>query len=244
MIDVKARMHAISQARLSEAKLDAPSFGSAYFYGVAERPLYEVMKRFIDLVIAAVALVLFSPLMALIAVLVRLDSSGPALFAQRRVGRNGTEFTLFKFRSMYQDADERLHREFAKKYIQGACEADENGCFKPKADPRVTRMGRFLRKTSLDELPQLWNVLKGDMSLVGPRPAVRYEVDEYERWQMKRLAVMPGLTGLAQINGRSSIAFAELVRHDIAYVEQRGLLVDLEIMLKTVPSVLMAKSAR
>ncbi|NLS79082.1 MAG: sugar transferase [Chloroflexi bacterium] len=238
MIDVKARVQALGRRDLPSS-LDLPYMGH-----VEERLLYAWTKRFIDLIISAIALLVLSPVLAAIALAVRLDSPGPALFAQRRVGKGGKEFTLVKFRSMYYGADEGIHRAFAKQYIHGQCEVDGNTCFKPKDDPRVTRVGKFLRMTSLDELPQLWNVLKGDMSMVGPRPAVRYEVEEYERWQLQRLAVLPGLTGLAQVSGRSSLAFNAIARLDVQYTEERNLWLDLWILVMTVPVVLLAKAAR
>ena len=237
MIDVKARLQALSQNEINMA-VASP----ALYYG-EEYSLYSSLKRLLDVLVSAIALVLFSPLMAIISFMIRLDSPGSALFAQRRVGRGAKEFTLLKFRSMHQGADESVHKTFAKRYIRGQCQADEKGCFKPKDDSRVTRVGRILRMTSLDELPQLWNILMGEMSLVGPRPAVPYEVEEYERWQMQRLAVVPGLTGLAQVSGRSGLAFSQIVRYDLEYIEERSLQLDLEILMMTVPAVLLGKAA-
>ena len=237
MIDAKARMHALSQTRADAL------WGPASLYYVEEQPLYSAAKRLFDVIIAAIALLVLSPLMAVIALLVRLDSRGPAVFAQRRVGKGGVEFTVFKFRTMRSSGDESIHRQFAKQYIRGQCQRDANGCFKPQDDPRITGVGRILRQTSLDELPQLLNVLKGDMSLVGPRPVVRYEVEEYERWQLRRLAVIPGLTGLAQVSGRSGLAFSEIIRRDLEYIEKRSLLLDAQILVKTIPTVLSHRSA-
>jgi lipopolysaccharide/colanic/teichoic acid biosynthesis glycosyltransferase len=236
MIDAKARINALSQSNVNY-------LSSTSLLYTTERPLYEMAKRMLDVLVALVALIALAPLMVVIAAAVRLDSAGAAIYAQRRVGKGGELFTVLKFRSMVSDSDESLHREFAKRYINGSCQADENGCYKVDADPRITKMGRLLRATSLDELPQLINVLKGDMSLVGPRPAVAYEVEEYERWQTRRLAVMPGMTGLAQVNGRSGLAFSQLVRHDLEYVEKRNIMLDLAILAKTVPTVLMRKAA-
>ncbi len=235
MIDVKARTQALFNRELNVTP-EIP-----FFLTVPDSLLYSWTKRFLDVVITLVALVMLSPLLALIALVIRLDSAGPAIFRQRRVGKGGREFTCYKFRTMHRNADESIHRSFAKRYIRGQGELNEQGCFKPKDDPRVTRVGRLLRLTSLDELPQLWNVLMGDMSLVGPRPAVRYEVDEYERWQLQRLAVLPGMTGLAQINGRSSLTFDKIVRLDLEYIEHRSILTDLKIILLTIPMVLLAK---
>ena len=236
MIDAKARINALSQSNVNYITLTSLLYAP-------ERPLYEMAKRLLDVLVSLVALIALAPVMVVIAIAVRLDSPGAAIYAQRRVGKGGKLFTLFKFRSMMQDSDEGIHREFAKRYINGACQTDENGCYKVEADPRITKLGRMLRATSLDELPQLINVLKGDMSLVGPRPAVAYEVEEYERWLMRRLAVTPGMTGLAQVNGRSGLAFGQIVRHDLEYVEKRGLFLDLAILAKTVPTVLIRKAA-
>ena len=237
MIDVKARLQAIAQ---NEPRV---AVASPSLYYVDEFPFYGMAKRLLDALVSAIALVLLSPLMAIISFMVRLDSDGPALFAQRRVGKDGKEFTLLKFRSMHRNADEGIHVAFAKRYIHGHCQADAEGCYKPQSDSRVTRVGRILRKTSLDELPQLWNILKGEMSLVGPRPAVPYEVEEYERWQMQRLAVLPGLTGLAQVSGRSGLTFSQIVRRDLEYIEERSVLLDLEILFMTIPAVLQRRAA-
>ena len=205
-------------------------------------PLYPVAKRWLDAICAALLLVLLSPWMALIGLAVRLDSPGPAIFRQKRVGMWGKEFTMFKFRSMYSGADEDIHRRFAHQYIHGAARASQIG-YKPSADKRITLVGKWLRRTSLDELPQLLNVLRGDMSLVGPRPAVAYEVAEYSMWHLRRLAVPPGLTGLAQISGRSGLTFDRIVRLDLEYIDRRSLAMDLVIILRTVPVVYKARCA-
>jgi lipopolysaccharide/colanic/teichoic acid biosynthesis glycosyltransferase len=190
--------------------------------------------------------------MALIALAIRLDSSGPAIFRQKRVGQWGKQFIMFKFRSMHANADEKVHRQFASDYINGnghkhkkngASSGTEEGVYKPNGDKRITRVGKWLRRTSLDELPQLLNVLRGEMSLVGPRPAVPYEVDEYSKWHLQRLAVLPGLTGLAQISGRSGLTFEKIVRIDLVYIRRRSLVLDLAILLRTIPVVLRADSA-
>lgn len=210
--------------------------------------LYPVAKRVLDVLVASILLVLFAPLMALIALAIRLDTPGPVIFRQRRVGRWGEEFTMFKFRSMYAYADESVHREFAKDYVNGRmsklCATSGDGVvvYKPNGDKRVTRVGRWLRKTSLDELPQLVNVLRGEMSLVGPRPVVRYEVEEYSKWHLQRLSVLPGMTGLPQISGRSGLTFDKIVKLDLEYIERRSLALDIAILLKTIPVVLRAKS--
>lgn len=205
------------------------------------RVSYLTAKRWMDVLCAVVLLAVLFPLMVLIALAIKLDSSGPAIFRQKRVGRLGREFVMFKFRSMFAHADQAVHRQFAKQYING-----HNGgqaVYKLNGDGRITRVGKWLRRTSLDELPQLFNVLSGEMSLVGPRPAVDYEVEQYSQWQLKRLAVVPGLTGLAQISGRSGLTFEKIARVDIEYIERRSLVLDVWIMLQTIPVVLKAKCA-
>jgi lipopolysaccharide/colanic/teichoic acid biosynthesis glycosyltransferase len=210
--------------------------------------LYPTAKRWIDIICTVVLLVLLSPLMALIALAIRLDSSGSAIFRQKRVGKWGKQFTMFKFRSMHADADEEVHRKFASDYINGnGHKKTENSSigddevYKPNGDKRITRVGQWLRRTSLDELPQLLNVLRGEMSLVGPRPVVPYEVEEYSRWHLRRLAVLPGMTGLAQINGRSASPFEKIVRLDLLYIRRRSLALDMLILWKTIPVVLKAE---
>ncbi len=210
--------------------------------------LYPLAKRCMDVILAAALLVLVSPFMALIALAIRFDSPGPAIFRQKRVGKWGREFVMFKFRSMFANADEGVHRKFATEYINGngAHVAEKSGSgrviYKPNGDKRVTRVGKWLRRTSLDELPQLLNVLKGDMSLVGPRPSVDYEVEQYSLWHLQRLAVLPGLTGLAQISGRSGLTFEKIARLDIEYIHRRSLATDWDILLRTIPVVFKGKS--
>jgi lipopolysaccharide/colanic/teichoic acid biosynthesis glycosyltransferase len=205
--------------------------------------VYPLARKAIDVLCSALLLALLSPLLILIALAIRLDSPGPAIFRQTRVGRWGKEFTMVKFRSMFVNSDEEVHRRFAAEYINGGgCQAGSGQVvFKPNGDRRVTRVGKWLRRTSLDELPQLINVLRGEMSLVGPRPAVPYEVDQYAAWHLQRLAVPPGLTGLAQISGRSGLTFEKIVRLDLQYIERRSTALDLLILLRTIPVVLKAK---
>jgi exopolysaccharide biosynthesis polyprenyl glycosylphosphotransferase len=193
-------------------------------------------KRAIDFFGSGFALILLSPLMLIIALAIRLDSPGPAIFRQKRVGRHGQLFDVHKFRSMVQDAEALKERLKHMNEAQGPM-------FKIRDDPRVTRVGRFIRRTSLDELPQLWDVLRGDMSLVGPRPALPQEVAEYADWHRKRLATAPGLTGLWQISGRSDLPFDEMVLLDIYYIENWSPLVDLGILVRTVPQVLLRSGA-
>jgi lipopolysaccharide/colanic/teichoic acid biosynthesis glycosyltransferase len=192
--------------------------------------LLEVVKRLVDLVAALAGLLLFLPLLPFIAALVRLESKGPLFFGQERVGRYGRRFTCYKIRSMVPDA------EALKDELEHLNEAD-GAAFKIRNDPRITRVGRFVRRSSLDEFPQLWNVLTGDMSIVGPRPQIPAEVDDYERPHLARLLVKPGLTCLWQISGRNDVDFGEWMRLDREYVERRTLALDISILLRTLPAV-------
>jgi lipopolysaccharide/colanic/teichoic acid biosynthesis glycosyltransferase len=194
-----------------------------------------VLKRAMDIFGSLVALIAFLPAFAIIALLVRLTSKGPVLFCQKRVGQYGREFNFFKFRTMYVDNDSEIHREYVTKLIAGGGNLGQGkGVYKLTNDPRVTTLGRFLRKTSLDELPQFVNVLKNDMSLVGPRPPLPYEYERYKIWHKRRvLELKPGLTGLWQVEGRSRTTFDEMVRMDIKYASTSSLWVDLKILLQT-----------
>jgi aspartate kinase len=193
------------------------------------------MKRMIDVVGSAAAIVFFAPLFLLVGALVKLGSKGPVLFTQERVGQFGKPFPFLKFRSMYANNDPKIHRDFMKRVISG----NHDKGSKMENDPRITRVGRFLRKSSLDELPQFFSVLKGDMSLVGPRPPLAYECQEYDIWHRRRvLEVKPGITGLWQVTGRSRLRFDEMVRLDLQYVRTWSLWLDIKIMLKTPISVL------
>jgi lipopolysaccharide/colanic/teichoic acid biosynthesis glycosyltransferase len=199
----------------------------------------RLVKRAIDIAGSLTALVLLSPLFLVIAAVIKLTSKGPVIFRQGRVGQHGVIFWFLKFRSMRTDGDPRVHREFVNEFIRGSMSASEAGVSQPKvykitADPRVTRVGAFLRKTSLDELPQFWNVLKGDMSLVGPRPPIPYELESYRTWHKRRIfEVKPGITGLWQVYGRSRTTFDEMVRLDLRYARTWSLLLDLRILLQT-----------
>jgi len=198
------------------------------------------MKRAIDVVGALAGLTMLSPIMLLAAVAIRLTSPGPVIFRQVRVGRWGVRFVFYKFRSMYRDADERIHREYVTSLITGD-KAEGSEPRQPKtwskltADPRITPVGRFLRRTSIDELPQLFNVLKGDLSLVGPRPALPYEVEKYQPWHLQRvLAAKPGISGSWQVSSRGRSTFDEMVRMDVRYARSWSLKQDFKIMAKTV----------
>ncbi|HEY0322452.1 MAG TPA: sugar transferase [Pyrinomonadaceae bacterium] len=207
----------------------------------------RLVKRAFDLAIASFALLIFSPLWFLIAVLIKLDSRGPVIYKQERVGMDGRIFLFYKFRTMRADADDRLHREYQEKLIAGRPEANvgdvEKPAYKLRADARITRLGRILRRLSLDELPQLLNVLRGDMSVVGPRPPIPYEVENYELWHRKRLDMKPGVTGLWQVSGRNRLPFEEMVRLDLFYIENWSLLLDLKIILRTLPVMLRGDDA-
>lgn len=207
------------------------------------------IKRISDIATATIALTIVSPLLAIIAVWIKLDSKGKVFFRQERVGMDGRVFLCYKFRSMRQDADEDVHREAYEKNIGGeeaANAGDETAPVygKVKDDPRITRAGRFLRRSSLDELPQLFNVLKGDMSIVGPRPPIPYEVAGYKLWHRKRLDMKPGITGLWQVSGRNRLTFDEMVRTDLFYIENWSLWLDMKIILLTLPAVFRGDGAR
>jgi exopolysaccharide biosynthesis polyprenyl glycosylphosphotransferase len=205
------------------------------------------VKRASDLVITLGALIVLAPLWLLIALLIKLDSRGPIFYKQERVGMDGRVFLFYKFRSMRTGSDDARHREFQEKYIKGEPDSNLGNAARPayklRADDRVTRLGKVLRKTSLDELPQLFNVLRGDMSVVGPRPPIPYEVESYELWHRKRLDMKPGITGLWQVSGRNRLTFDEMVRMDLYYIENWSLLVDLKIILQTLPVMWRAEDA-
>ena len=226
------------------------------------RSSYFLYKRIIDITLATVALIILLPLMVIIIVLIKLDSPGPVLFSQKRLSaRRCTKegytywevftFTFYKFRTMWVNADTDMHRQFMAAYITGdeakmaelQPDPDAATAFKLTGDPRVTRFGRFLRKTSLDELPQLWNVIKGEMSLVGPRPPIPYEVEKYGLRHRLRLAAKSGLTGLPQVSGRCELSFEETVRLDVEYVKQQSLWMDFKILLRTAAAVISRQGA-
>lgn len=191
------------------------------------------------MLIAGMALLMLWPVLVVIALLIRIDSAGPALFLQTRIGKDGRPFRLIKFRTMRLGVDDAAHREFMRAFVRGEVRPLQagNALYKPSSQSQITRIGRILRRASLDELPQLLNVIRGDMSLVGPRPNVPWEVAEYKDWHMERLAVLPGMTGLAQVNGRSSIAFDTIVQYDIEYVRSQNSWLDLQILWRTLATV-------
>ncbi|HYX40498.1 MAG TPA: sugar transferase, partial [Pyrinomonadaceae bacterium] len=207
----------------------------------------RVVKHSLDICVAALALTLLAPLWFIIALLIKLDSRGPIFYRQERVGMDGRVFLFLKFRTMRADADDRAHREYQRKLIMGQPDTnlgdERRPVYKLHTDPRVTRTGRVLRRLSLDELPQLLNVLRGDMSIVGPRPPIPYEVEAYELWHRKRLDMKPGLTGLWQVSGRNRLSFDEMVKLDLFYIENWSLLLDLKIILRTLPVMLRGDDA-
>ncbi|MDB6224693.1 sugar transferase [Lactobacillus amylovorus] len=194
---------------------------------VNDRPFYHVVKRLFDIVASACGLLLLSPLFLFLVIKIRSEDGGPAFYSQERIGKNEKPFKMWKFRSMVVDADKMLDELEDQNEIDGAM-------FKIKDDPRVTKIGHMIRKYSLDELPQLWNVLIGDMSLVGPRPPLPSEVEEYTNYDKQRLTVMPGCTGLWQVTRRSEADFDEMVWLDIVYINHSGLWEDLKLIIKTV----------
>jgi lipopolysaccharide/colanic/teichoic acid biosynthesis glycosyltransferase len=204
---------------------------------------HAVARRVLDLTVASLALVVLALPMLVIALLVRLTSTGPALFQQRRVGLGGRSFTMYKFRTMRTGASDEMLRELIAAELRGE-DTSVDGSYKLDRDPRVTRIGAFLRKTSLDELPQLINVVLGDMSLVGPRPCLEWEAQMFPAEFRPRFAVKPGITGLWQVSGRSSLSTLEMLHLDLTYVRTRSLVGDLSILVRTIPSMLSDHSAR
>jgi lipopolysaccharide/colanic/teichoic acid biosynthesis glycosyltransferase len=198
---------------------------------------YLLYKRALDIIVSVLLIPLLLPFCLMVAVLILLDSEGPILFKQKRVGWNGAEFNMYKFRSMYVNTDENVHRQAIKRYMNG--EAINNGAsgntHKLVGDQRITSFGRFIRKTSIDELPQFINVLRGEMSLVGPRPPTVYEVENYSPRTLLRLCGKPGLTGPWQVYARSRVPFAEMVELDIAYLQQQSFRQDIKLIVLTVP---------
>jgi lipopolysaccharide/colanic/teichoic acid biosynthesis glycosyltransferase len=235
------------------------------------RRVYQIFKRVMDVTLCLLSLPVTLPLMGICALLIRITSPGPALFVQERVGRGGRRFCIYKFRTMQHNLDDTFHRAFMKAFVNGRIGGNGNGkngsfrrafekafvnaqndsngngngkeIYKPFKASQVTWIGRLLRKTSLDELPQIINVLKGDMSVVGPRPNVPWEVEEYRSWHHERLEVLPGITGLAQVRGRSGISFDDIVDYDIEYVEKQSLAFDIKILWWTLITVFLGTGA-
>jgi lipopolysaccharide/colanic/teichoic acid biosynthesis glycosyltransferase len=257
---------ALSPEQLNQVSISLHLFPEEWDFDIRHRPsnptLYPdlsklekrrkhsfAVKRLMDVVGGGGALVFFAPVFLLISLMIKMSSKGPVFFRQQRIGQHGEPFTFLKFRTMQVNNDPALHKEYVKKLIAGRAEpaaADGNGhgVYKIKSDPRVTRVGAFLRSTSLDELPQLINVLRGEMSLVGPRPPIKYEVDAYDIWHRSRLLeAKPGITGLWQVNGRSRVKFDDMVRLDIRYARTWSIWLDLKILIQTPHAVLLGEGA-
>lgn len=223
------------------SKTEVDQIGALPMIRLFREPLSDftrATKRFVDISIASITIALLSPLWILIAALIKFDSKGSCFYAQERVGMDGRIFLVYKFRTMRIDSNNEIHREYQRKFIAGHAEANvgdaEKPAYKLRDDPRITRVGRVLRRLSLDEIPQLYNVLRGDMSIVGPRPPIPYEVESYDLWHRKRLDMKPGLTGLWQVSGRNRLPFEEMVKLDLFYIENWSLLFDFKIILRTV----------
>jgi exopolysaccharide biosynthesis polyprenyl glycosylphosphotransferase len=214
-----------------------PYYGQQELLQPARSPLYPVVKRIIDIAGASLGLILLLPLFLVIMLLIKLDDpKGPVIFRQIRIGKNGRPFYMYKFRSMVVGSEEMLPHLLDRNDLSGPM-------FKMKDDPRVTKVGRVLRKFSLDELPQLWNVLKNDMSLVGPRPALPREVEQYSALDRQRLLVMPGCTGLWQVSGRSGLSFEQMIELDLYYIQHQSIWLDLVLIAKTFRAVLSTRNA-
>jgi exopolysaccharide biosynthesis polyprenyl glycosylphosphotransferase len=220
--------------------LDTPDVESFSIISISEKKprkkIYEICKRIIDIILSILALICLSPIFFITALAIKLDSKGPVIYTQYRVGKNGKRFKMYKFRSMCADAAEKL------KDIRSLNEK-EGPIFKITNDPRVTRIGKIIRKSSIDELPQLFNIFRGDMTIVGPRPPLVNEFEQYTPYQAQRLCVTPGLTCYWQISGRSNLSFQEWVELDIKYINERGFLTDLKIILRTIPAVIFGVGA-
>lgn len=227
-----------SQSNEAELKVNsADYYRSKGLIRKKKQTFYLVSKRSLDIVVAGAGLICLTPFFLLLSVLILLeDPKGKVFFSQVRVGKDEKPFRIYKFRSMISNAEELLDLLLAQNEISGAM-------FKMKDDPRITRMGKFMRKTSLDELPQLFNVLKGDMSLVGPRPPLVREVADYTDYDKQRLAVTPGCSGLWQVSGRNGLSFADMVELDLSYIENRSLLLDMKIIFKTLKVLTGSKDA-
>ncbi|MCL4487636.1 MAG: sugar transferase [Chloroflexi bacterium] len=239
--------------------LFALSFPSATLDGFGGIPVIDLgqpgirgwrrfLKRAFDTLAVSIGLILLSPLLLLIAILVKFDSPGPILYKQTRIGEDGRSFTMLKFRSMRADADTTLHKRHVTRLIEQNLSPDQLGVQKKASlklenDPRVTKVGKIIRKMSLDELPQLFNVLRGEMSLVGPRPPLVYEVELYKDWHRRRFEAIPGITGLWQVKGRNRVSFDEMVRMDLEYIERQSLWLDVQILLRTPLAVLAGRGA-
>ncbi|MGD1078788.1 MAG: sugar transferase [Candidatus Sulfotelmatobacter sp.] len=257
---------ALSPEQLNQVSISLHLFPEEWDFDIRHRPsnptLYPdllrlknrrkhsfAVKRLMDIVGSSIALIFFAPVFFVVGLVIKTSSKGPVLFRQQRIGQHGEPFTFLKFRTMHVNNDPALHQEYVRKLIAGQAEpapsnGNGHGVYKIKSDPRVTRFGAFLRRTSLDELPQLINVLQGEMSLVGPRPPIKYEVDHYDIWHRSRLLeAKPGITGLWQVNGRSRVKFDDMVRLDIRYARTWSIGLDIKILLQTPHAVLLGEGA-
>lgn len=234
--DKATRMLAIFNERRFESSRANQRLRVRMLVWVIRKKLVRSLKRILDVTVASIALLGTAPIMALTALLIKLDSPGPVLFRQVRVGKDGEQFYCLKFRSMFIDAERRKAELIARNEADGPV-------FKMKNDPRITRVGRVIRKLSIDELPQLFNVLKGEMSLVGPRPAIPTEVARYTFEQLGRLHAIPGITGLQQVSGRSNLDFKRWVELDLEYIAEQSIWKDIEILIKTIPAVIFSRGA-
>ncbi|WP_437179543.1 sugar transferase [Paenibacillus lautus] len=220
-----------------EAVLDKNTIYTKFAPDEKSKLVYLMIKRTIDIICALVGLLVLAPFFLIVAILIKLeDPKGSIFFYQTRIGKNEKPFRMYKFRSMVSNAEELLENLLEQNEIRGAM-------FKMRDDPRITRIGKFIRKTSFDELPQLWNVIRGEMSLVGPRPPLPREVAEYSNYDKLRLQVTPGCTGLWQVSGRNNLNFDEMLKLDLEYIEQRSLWLDIKVMLKTVKIMVLPNSA-
>jgi exopolysaccharide biosynthesis polyprenyl glycosylphosphotransferase len=246
-LSIRLHLHSDPKRMAAEARsrIAAPDFPESQTR-TERATIYDWIKRGLDIIGSSILLALLAPLLVVIAVAVKLKSSGPVFFEQERMGQKMKPFKMLKFRTMHANADHKLHHEYVTRFIQSGsnAQAGDARIFKLTNDPRVTPIGSFLRKTSLDELPQLLNVLRGDMSLVGPRPPLPYEVEQYKSWHCRRvLDAKPGITGLWQVTGRSRTTFDEMVRLDLRYARTCSIWTDIKILLATPAAVFSGKGA-
>ena len=238
-MEYKSNLGVIDLGKTKSAKIKASAMQSSELFVGAK---VFLLKQALDLILTSLILIVFSPLLLLIMLAIRIGSPGPVFYKQMRLGERGQPFRFYKFRSMYVNTDDAQHRSYVKNLIKAGnpYEVDENGkpLFKISDDGRVTRVGRLLRKYSVDEFPQLFNVLRGEISLVGPRPPLPSEYEDYSNWHRKRLDGIPGITGLWQVNGKNKISFEEMVKLDIHYLENWSLWLDIKIILRTIPVML------
>jgi exopolysaccharide biosynthesis polyprenyl glycosylphosphotransferase len=258
LIDICEKLQALSVRVHVIPDLFALSFPNSSLDGFGGIPVIDLglasiqgmprfAKRAFDIVVASLILVVISPLLLILALLIKLDSPGPVIYRQKRIGENGKPFTMLKFRSMYVDANPSIHREYSTRLIKENTEPRQlkkgKSGLKMKNDSRITRLGHFIRRTSLDELPQLINVVKGEMSLVGPRPSMPYELEVYQDWHKRRLEALPGMTGIWQVRARNRVSFDEMVRMDLDYIQHQSIWKDVWILLQTPLAALSARGA-